>query len=108
MLQNKSIILAPVALLTLSAGCTHTQIWESQDYVAPGSVEYGRLEGRLARLYVGPCKLKDNTLPFIINGKRVVLVVPRTRDCERAIPYAVCEATATESAAERCKVVLER
>lgn len=86
-------------------GCTHLQVWESADYVAPGSVEYNRLAERLDTLYSMSCRVstaKGRKL-YIISGSRVAMEVPASRDCTKAIPYAICYARADQDPQKLCR-----
>jgi hypothetical protein len=79
------------------AGCAHLEIWESASYVAPGSNEEKRVQSRLDTLYNMSCKVGGDPAKrsYIVNGKRVVLMVPAATGaaCRDAIPYAICDGT---------------
>lgn len=100
----------PVAMFALVfglAGCSHVQIWKSPDYVHPGSIEYNRLAERLDVLYSMSCQTSDSAKnkQYIINGTRVVLKVPNSRECAKAIPYAICYSSPDQDPAVLCRRV---
>jgi hypothetical protein len=87
------------------AACTHLEVWESAEYVHPGSVEYTRLAERLDTLYTMSCRVpgSDGQKRYIINGTRVAMEVPPSQDCTKAIPYAICYARADQDPNALCR-----
>lgn len=87
------------------AGCSHVEIWEGPDYVHPGSIEYSRLAERLDTLYSMSCRVGSSgeRRQYIISGTRVALRITNSRDCTKAIPYAICYSPAHQDPTTMCR-----